>query len=157
MKKVVAKKAPPYPFFLEAAGADGLLRKPMFGCFAYYRDEKILFIVRERDSAPADNGIWIISADEAARDSLMTELPSMRPIYMFEKEEGLWKNLPADSDAFEEEAFAFAELVVSGDERVGRVPKAKKKLGAKKRTPPKKAAPKKKPVPKKTAKKKRRG
>lgn len=125
--KKTAAKAAPYSFFLEAAGADELLRKPMFGAFAFYRDEKILFIVRERDSHPDDNGIWVVM-EPKHHEAIRSLLPSLRSIRLFESGETTWQNLPSDGDAFEEEALALAELIVAGDDRIGKIPNQRKKL-----------------------------
>lgn len=128
----MARKAAPYPFFLEAAGADGLERKPMFGSFAFYRGDAILFIVRERDTYPDDNGIWLVS-DPQHHESLRAELPSMRSIRLFDAGETTWQNIPAESESFEEEALHLAELVLKKDPRLGKVPKARKKSLTKKK------------------------
>lgn len=123
----MAKKPPapiPYRFFLDAIEEE-LVNKAFFGARAYYRDEAILFILREKpDSFPADNGIWVATHLEH-HASLKSELPSLRSLEMFGGDTS-WQVLPADSDGFEDEAFRLAELVQAADPRIGRIPKGRR-------------------------------
>lgn len=125
----MAKKPPapiPYRFFLDAIEEE-LVNKAFFGARAYYRDEAILFILREKpDSFPADNGIWVATHLEH-HASLKSELPSLRSLEMFGGDTS-WQVLPADSDGFEDEAFRLAELVQAADPRIGRIPKGRRRL-----------------------------
>jgi hypothetical protein len=65
----------------------------------------------------------------------------MRSIRVFGRGETGWQVLPAEDDGFEEQALRACQLVIAGDERIGKVPK--------KRAP--------KPSPKPSAAKARRG
>lgn len=143
----------PYRFFLDALEEE-LLNKAFFGARAYYRDDLILFILREKDSYTNDNGIWVATSAEH-HPSLRSELPSLRSLEIFGPGETAWQVLPADSDGFEEEAFRLAELVREQDPRIGRVPKGRRKNMTKR---PAKTGSAEKSVKKKVAKKaKRRG
>ena len=56
--------------------------KPMFGAHGVYADNKIICILREKDSYLDDNGIWIASHSEH-HESLKKLIPILRKIQMF--------------------------------------------------------------------------
>jgi hypothetical protein len=110
----------------------------MFGCVAVYAGEKILLVLREKSEEDPDNGVWLATVREH-HESLRQELPSLRSIQVFgSRGETGWQVLPATGAGFEEEAMHACSLILGGDERIGKVPKAKK--------------PKRKPVPKRRQK-----
>ncbi len=126
-------KAPPFEFVLEELDSLSPYTKPMFGCTAVYADDRILLVLRERPTAPEDNGIWIATTREH-HESLRAEFPSMRSIGVLAGggETG-WQILPADSDDFEDSVMRACALIRAGDARIGKIPKRKKPSVAKKR------------------------
>jgi hypothetical protein len=96
----------------------------MFGCTAVYVDEKIIFILREKEDFPKDNGVWVATSQEH-HESLKKDFPSLRKITIF-GENGGWRILPADARDFEEAVNFACEKVIEGDLRIGKVPKARK-------------------------------
>lgn len=143
-------KTPPYSFVLEELGDARV--KPMFGAFAVYLGERIVFILRDRESSPRDNGVWIATTSEH-HDSLSRQFPNMRSIELFEKMGPTgWQVLPADADDFEESVLRACALALGGDPRIGKVPASKRRPKA---AAPRKAKPaaKKKVVRKKAARK----
>jgi len=126
------RKALPHEFVLEAVAAASPWTRPMFGCTAVYVGEKIVLILRDKPGVDADNGVWICTTAEH-HESLRRQFPNMRSIRVFGKEVTGWQVLPADAPDFEEAALRACELVVAGDPRVGKVPKARRsRAGAKK-------------------------
>ena len=113
----------PYDFFLELLYPLQLSHKKMFGVDAFYIGEKIVFALRKKDTGLADNGIWIASKKEH-HQKLYHKITGLRPIETY----GIktWLVLPEDSDRFEEEANAVAELIKKGSELIGNIPKRKK-------------------------------
>jgi hypothetical protein len=119
----------PYYFVI-----DSLMRlepsvRHFFSSYAVYIGPKITFVLRDKKTYPECNGIWIATSAEHHK-SLKKELPSMQSISVLSgKENGKtnWQMLPVDSDSFEEEAIRACELVLKGDERIGKIPKPKKK------------------------------
>lgn len=103
--------------------------KPMFGCTAIYIGEKIVFILRDRESNPEDNGVWIAAISEH-HDELKKILPSMRSLQLFGPGPTGWQVIPSDSPSFEEEALRACELAAKNDPRIGKIPKRKKPLSA---------------------------
>jgi hypothetical protein len=129
------KKALAFPFVLDALEAANPYTKPMFGCIAVYVGEKIVLILRDRESSPEDNGVWIATTKEH-HESLQKDFPSMRSIYMFADGGPTgWQVLPASSEDFEESAMKACEFILRKDPRIGNVPKAKKPKTKKSKKP----------------------
>lgn len=98
--------------------------KPMFGAHGLYVDNKIICILRDKESYPNDNGIWIASPSEN-HESLKRLIPVLRKIEMFGQNASDWMLIPADDDDFETYANTFCGLVLQGDLRIGKFSKAK--------------------------------
>jgi hypothetical protein len=105
----------------------------MFGAFAVYVGEKIMLVLRNKDSHEEANGVWIATKSEY-HPSLKKIFPSMRSIYILSdsKAETEWQMLPLDADDFESAAIKACELILRGDERIGRIPKPRKKTNRRK-------------------------
>jgi hypothetical protein len=100
--------------------------KPMFGCHALYVGEAIVLITRNKTEHREDNGVWI-ATEPAHHDSLRKDFPIMRRINLLGSGETSWQNLPADADDFEESVLKACALIRSGDGRIGKIPKQKRK------------------------------
>ena len=124
MKK--AKKAIPYDFVLEELDSVSPYVKPMFGSYGVYVDDKIIFILRDHQTFPEDNGIWMATT-EPHHESLKKDFPNMRSIRVFGPGPTGWQVLPIDSDDFEESAMKACQLVIKRDLRIGKIPKTKLK------------------------------
>jgi hypothetical protein len=102
--------------------------KPFFGCYGVYVGEKIVFILRDKDSHIDCNGLWIATSHEHHK-SLKKEFPSLTSVSVLNEgsRETAWQMIPADSDDFESSAIKACELVLKSDKRIGKIPKSKKK------------------------------
>jgi len=96
----------------------------MFGCTGVYIEEKIVFVLRDKNDP--DTGVWIATTKEH-HSSLRQELPNMRSIQVFGVGETGWQVLRADADDFEESVLRVCALVRAGDTRVGKVPASRRK------------------------------
>jgi len=123
------RKTIPHEFVLDALAPISPTTRPMFSCLAVYSGPRIVFALRDRPNAPADNGVWLATTIEN-HDSLRREFPQMRSIGVLGKMITGWQILPADAPDFEETALRACELVVAGDPRIGKIPKAKRKRQA---------------------------
>ncbi len=126
------KKPIPFEFVLELLENIDPRIKPMFGCHAIYNGEKIVLILRDRADHPADNGVWLATTSEH-HPSLKKIFPNMRSLKLFGEGPTGWQVLPADSEDFEESVTTACELVIKGDLRIGKIPKAKKIKAKKKK------------------------
>lgn len=124
------EKAVPHGFVLEELAPLSPVTRPMFGCLAVYVEDKVVLALREKRSSPADNGIWVATAVEH-HDSLRREFPRMRSIRVLQKEPTQWQVLPVDDPDFEAAAMRLCRLILAGDCRIGKVPKARSSLRAK--------------------------
>jgi hypothetical protein len=121
-----SKKTIAFEFVLEELHRLNPIVKPMFGSHAVYVQNKIVFILRKRESGTEDNGVWIATTAEH-HESLRKELPSLRSIGVFGGGETGWQVLPADADDFEESVLHACALVLRHDLRIGKIPRQKKK------------------------------
>jgi hypothetical protein len=119
------RKVVPHEFVLEALAALSPVTRLMFGCTAVYIREKIVLILRDRQGAKADNGVWLATT-EAHHESLRREFPNMRSIEVFGKDVTGWQVLPVDAPDFEEATLRACELIAARDPRIGKVPKPRK-------------------------------
>jgi hypothetical protein len=119
------RKPIPFEFVLDALSPLEPVTHPMFGCLAIYVGSKIVLILRDKQGADPDNGVWLATTEEH-HESLRGEFPHMRSIGVFGKAVTGWQVLPADAPDFEEAALRACELVMARDPRIGKVPKAKK-------------------------------
>lgn len=122
------KKTPAFEFVLDALAALRPTTKPMFGCTAVYVEDRIVLILRERPTAPEDNGIWLATTSEH-HTTLRKEFPSLRSIGILTDGKGGetgWQNLPAQSPDFEESALRVCDRIRARDPRIGKVPKRKR-------------------------------
>jgi hypothetical protein len=123
----------PFSWVIDELASLDPITKPMFGCTAIYARGKILLIVREKDAAPEDNGVWIATTREH-HESLRRELPSMRSIGVLGGGASTgWQIVPAEGDGFEDEVLRACALIRADDPRIGKVPKPRASRGAKTR------------------------
>jgi hypothetical protein len=126
MKREAKKTAIAFDFVLDELYALEPTVKPMFGCHAVYVKEKIVLILRRRETYPEDNGVWLATTREH-HASPRKRLPGMRTIGLFGGAESGWQNLPADGERFEEEVMKACNLILRGDPRIGKTPKRRVK------------------------------
>jgi len=99
----------------------------MFGAYAVYVGEKIVLVLRDRENHEESNGVWLATS-HIHHASLKNIFPSMCSVYVLSdgKSDTEWQILPLSSDDFETSANKVCELILMGDERIGRVPKQRK-------------------------------
>jgi len=120
------KKEIPFTFVLEELAELGLEIKPMFGCHAIYVGDKIVLILREKESETYDNGLWVATFAEH-HASLRADFSALRHIRMFGPGPTGWQNLPVSHPEFEDQALALCAAIKSGDVRIGKIPASRKK------------------------------
>jgi hypothetical protein len=119
------RKPAPHQFVLDALCELDIRTNPMFGCLAVYVGEKIVLVLRDKHDASSDNGVWLATTHEH-HDSLLAEFPSMRSIQVLGKKVTGWQVLPSDSADFEEAAMRACELIIAGDDRIGKIPASRR-------------------------------
>jgi hypothetical protein len=128
--KAKKPKTIPFDFVLDELSDCDPITRPMFGAYAVYVADKLVLILRERDSYTGDNGVWLATtADRHA--ALRPDFPNMRSIKVFGPGETGWQVLSPESSDFETSVVHACELIRRGDSRIGKIPGAKSKPIAK--------------------------
>jgi len=126
MKRIVTssarKRREPFPFVLEELEPIRPTIKPMFGMTSIYLGDKLLCTLRDSVKQPNTNGIWLYTTAEHI-DSLAREFPglSKRQLWRSRSNEKAWIVLASRLENFEEYAFKACELMLRGDQRIGRI------------------------------------
>jgi hypothetical protein len=129
-----SKPSIPFSFVLENLYPKEPRIKPMFGCFAVYLDEKIIFILRKREEHQDDNGVWLATSRKHHSD-LKKIFPMMRSIGVLGNGETNWQIIPEEVPSFESDVLCLCELVRKGDKRIGKIPGRKKRTNYKNKFP----------------------
>ena len=124
------KRQVPFPFVLEELRSLRPTIKSLFGSTLIYLDDKLLFSLRNSVKHPGTNGIWIFTTAEHL-DSLAKEFPELPRRQLWRSGNNGWVVLASRLADFEEYAFRACELVLNGDQRIGRVTRAAAKLNLK--------------------------
>ncbi len=124
----MARTPLPFDFVLDYLHPLPLRIRRMFGCHAIYRGDKLVLVVRKKADHPEVNGIWI-STQRKHHASLAKDVPSLGSVTVLDggKGETNWRLLHEDDERFEELAIRICELIRDGDERIGSIPKGKKR------------------------------
>lgn len=117
---VPVKRHVPFPFVLEELDSLRPTIKRMFGFTYVYLEHKLLFSLRDSVKQPGTNGIWIYTTAEHL-ESLAKEFPQLPRRQLWRSGKNCWVVLASRLEDFEEYAFKACELVLKGDQRVGRV------------------------------------
>ena len=120
------RKPVPHEFVIEALSPVATQTRLLFGCIAVYVENKIVLALRDKATAPLDNGVWLATTEEH-HESLRLEFPNMRSIGVLGKEVTGWQILPSDSPDFEQAALRACELIIARDPRIGKIPKSRSK------------------------------
>jgi len=119
------KRSIPFAFVLDLLIDMDPVVRPMFGCHAIYVGTKICLIVRHKEKSARDNGVWLATTHDN-HESLKMEFPSKRSISALGPGATGWQVLPMAARDFEVSVTRACQLIVDGDPRIGKIPKAKK-------------------------------
>jgi hypothetical protein len=114
----------PFDFVIENLHRLGPVVKPMFGSHAVYIENKLVLILRDKDDI--DSGVWIATTFQH-HESLKKDFPNMHSITVFGPGESAYQVLSKDDIDFEEKVNLACDLILKGDQRIGKIPKPKKK------------------------------
>jgi hypothetical protein len=122
------KKSPPHPFILEALASLEPEVRRMFSGYAVYIGNLLVFMLRDSDKSPQDNGLWLVLSEtiEPSVKALRKDFPSLRKIDLLGDFISHWLLIPSDSPTFEEESLHACDLVLRHDSRIGRIPKSRR-------------------------------
>jgi hypothetical protein len=119
---VLAKRQAPFQFVLDELFPIRPTVRQMFGFTYVYLDEKLLVSLRESAKQPQFNGVWLYTQAEHI-ESLQREFPQLprRCFWKSGKSGAGWVILASGLEDFEEYVFRACELILLGDQRIGRV------------------------------------
>jgi len=114
------KKEDPFPFVIDELDPIRPLVKRMFGFTYVYLEEKLLFALRDAIKQPGSNGMWLFTTTEHI-ESLAREFPQLPRRQLWRSGNNAWVILASRLEDFEEYALRACELILKGDQRIGRV------------------------------------
>jgi hypothetical protein len=114
------KRRDPFPFVLEELDSIRPTIKRMFGFTSVYLEEKLLFSLRNSIKQPGSNGMWLYTTTEHL-ESLAREFPQLPRRQLWRSGKNAWVVLASRLEDFEEYAFKACELILKGDQRIGRL------------------------------------
>jgi hypothetical protein len=118
------KRLVPFPFVLDELLSIRPIIKTMFGFTYVYLDEKLLISLRDSVNQPGSNGIWVYTTTEHL-ESLAREFPQLPRRQLWRSGKNAWVVLASRLENFEEHAFTVCELILKGDQRIGRITRGK--------------------------------
>jgi hypothetical protein len=118
------KKRDPFPFILEELISIRPTIKRMFGFTSVYLDDKLLCSLRDSVKHHGSNGMWLYTTTEHV-DSLAMEFPQLPKRQLWRSGKNAWVVLASRLEDFEEYAFKACDLIVKGDQRIGRITRRK--------------------------------
>lgn len=127
-----ASKKIPFDFVLDELATLEPRVKPMFGSYGVYVGDLFVMVLRQRSSHPEANGVWLATTAQH-HESLRKHFPNMTSVFLLSdgKAETNWQMLPEEADDFEQAVIKLCRLILMGDERIGTIPKPKKKKAGK--------------------------
>lgn len=119
---LAAKSRDPFPFVLDELSPLRPTIKRMFGFTSLYVGEKLLCSLRDSPKQPGSNGMWLYTTKEHL-ESLAREFPELPTRQLWRSRAGgnAWVIIAARLEGFEEYAFKACELMLQGDQRIGRL------------------------------------
>ena len=123
------RRAIPFDFVLEQLAPLRPTTRAMFGSTGVYLEERVVFILRQKGDS--DDGVWVCYEPDVEAEVLAL-FPTLQCIDVLGNVRS-WRKLSARSKTFEDDVLRACKLLVSGDQRLGKLPerlKAKKRKSA---------------------------
>ena|SRR6266404_5656402 len=120
MKQSLSVNRVPFSFVLEELASLRPRIKSVFGFTHVYLDERLLFSLRDSAKQPATNGMWVYTTTEHV-ESLAREFPQLPRRQVWRSGKKAWLVLASRLEDFEEYAFKACDLILRGDQRIGRL------------------------------------
>ncbi|MFY9610884.1 MAG: hypothetical protein WAU45_20025 [Blastocatellia bacterium] len=117
---VGGRRQSPFQFVLDELLPIRPAVRRMFGFTYVYLDGKLLLSIRNSVKQPRFNGVWLYTQAEHI-DGLRKEFPLLPRRSFWRSGKNGWVILASALEEFEEYAFKACELILRGDQRVGRI------------------------------------
>jgi len=112
----------PYQFVLKELHPIRVSIRKMFGCYALMQDNKILMLLREKESQPEFNGVLVATTPDHF-ETLQQEIHTSRMTFDVDGADKTWIFISEDLEDFEEKVKKACMMLRNGDERIGKVVK----------------------------------
>ena len=120
MKGSSQRKTLPFPFIIDELESLRPTVRNVFGFTHVYLEDKLLFSLRDAPTQCGSNGMWLYTTTEHL-DSLGAEFQDLPRRQLWRSGKKAWVVLASRLGNFEENAFKACELILRGDQRIGRV------------------------------------
>ena len=120
MKGDSQRRPIPFPFVIDELDSLRPTVRTVFGFTHVYLEDKLLFSLRDNTTQPGSNGMWLYTTTEHA-DSLAREFNDLPRRQIWRSGKKAWIILASRLPDFEEHAFKACELILRGDQRIGRL------------------------------------
>jgi hypothetical protein len=120
MKAASPRRSLPFPFIIDELEPLRPTVRSVFGFTHVYLEDKLLFSLRDAATRPGSNGMWLYTTTEHA-DALAREFPELPRRQIWRSGKKAWIILASRLPDFEEQAFRACELILRGDQRIGRL------------------------------------
>ncbi len=121
MRAAVSARRPfPFQFVIDELWPIRPITKRMFGFTYVYLGDKLLLALRDNTKRPQTNGVWVFT-QAADLESLRREFPTLPRHCFWKSGKNGWVVLASKLEDFEESAFKVCEMILRGDQRIGRV------------------------------------
>ena len=120
MKSHSRQKPLPFPFIIDELESLRPTLRNVFGFTHVYLADKLLFSLRDAPTQSGTNGMWLYTTTEHV-DSLGAEFPDLPRRQLWRSGKKAWVVVASRLGNFEENAFKACELILRGDQRIGRV------------------------------------
>ena len=91
----------------------------MLGGYALYANKKILLLLRESNTSPEFNGVFVATVPEFFQE-LQEEIHTSRMDFDLDGSKDSWIFISEDLDDFKDKVQKACELIKQGDERIGK-------------------------------------
>lgn len=120
MKGESQRRPIPFPFVIDELESLRPTVRKVFGFTHVYLADKLLFSLRDNTTQPGSNGMWLYTTTEHA-DGLAREFSDLPRRQIWRSGKKAWIILASRLPEFEEHAFKACELILRGDQRIGRL------------------------------------
>ncbi len=93
--------------------------RKMLGCYALFVKNKLILLLRERDTQPELNGVFV-ATKPAFYEALQSEVHTSNIDYDIDGAPFTWIFISEDLPDFEDKVKYACELIKAGDERIGK-------------------------------------
>ncbi len=109
----------PYDFVLRELYPFRPKIRKMLGCYALIKEKQILMLLRDRESQPEFNGVFVATTPEYYA-ALQHEIHISKMEFDLDGDENSWIFISEDLDEFEQKVKKACEMIKKGDERIGK-------------------------------------